>query len=149
MKMNLKEFREKLLVYGADVHKWPRGTREAGLKALENSAECRALLAEEERFEQALKTRRYEEPSSDLAERIISASRPKAKEARRNFGRFFSDLLREFGLPRPALVALSVSLFLFFIIGFAVSFSNSTRSVSTEQDQTDLQELLYYEGEVL
>ena len=97
--MDLKEFKEKLLVYGADVYKWPRGAREAGLKALENSAECRALLAEEESFEQVLKARRYEEPGSDLAERIISASQPKAKEARRSLGSFFSDLLREFGLP--------------------------------------------------
>lgn len=147
--MDLKEFKEKLLVYGADVYKWPWGAREAGLKALENSAECRALFAEEESFEQVLKARRYEEPGSDLAERIISASQPKAKEARRSLGSFFSDLLREFGLPRPALIALSVSFFLFFMIGFAVSFSNLTGSVSAEQDQADLQEPLYYEGEVL
>lgn len=149
MKMNLKKFKEKLLVYGADVHRWPRGEREAVLKALETSPELRALLAEEDRFEQVLRTRKYEEPSSDLAERIISASQLKTKEVRRSLSGFFSELLWEFGLPKPVLTALCVSLVLFLIIGFAIGFSSPTGSVSTEQYQTDLQELLYYEGEVL
>jgi hypothetical protein len=82
MKTNLEEFKEKLLVYGADVHKWPRGEREAVLEALETSPELRALLAEEDRFEQVLRTRKYEEPSSDLAERIIAAAQPRTKEVR-------------------------------------------------------------------
>ena len=149
MKMNLRQFKEKLLVYGADVHKWPEGIREAGLKALENSAELRALLADEQRFEQVLKTRKYEEPSNDLAERIISASQPKTKKVQRSLSGFFSELLSEFSLPKPAVTALSVSLVLVLIIGFAIGFSNPTGSVSTEQYQTDLQELLYYEGEAL
>ncbi|MBN1842671.1 MAG: hypothetical protein JW883_10375 [Deltaproteobacteria bacterium] len=149
MTMNLKQFKEKLLVYGADVHAWPQDIRQTGLKSLENSAELRALLADEERFELVLKTRKYEEPSSDLAERIISASQPKRKKVRRSLGGFFSGLLWEFSLSKRAVTAVSVSLVLVLIIGFAIGFSNPMGSVSTEQYQTDLQEPLYYEGNVL
>jgi hypothetical protein len=147
--MNPEEFGQKLLVYGADVQAWPRGEREAGLRALEDSADLRSLLAEEERFEEILKTRRHEEPSGDLAARIVSASQRKGKQERRSLIRFFSDLLWEFGLPRPALIALSVSIVLLFIIGFAVSFSSFMEAGSADQYQADLQELLYDEGEVL
>jgi|LGOV01.1.fsa_nt_gb hypothetical protein len=149
MTMNLKQFKENLLVYGADVHTWPQDIRQTGLKALENSAELRALLADEERFELVLKTRKYEEPSSDLAERIISASQLKTKKVRRSLGGFFSELPWEFSLSKRAVTAVSVSLVLVLIIGFAIGFSNPMGSVSTEQYQTNLQELLYYEGEVL
>ena len=147
--MNPKQFKENLLVYGSDVHKWPQDIKQTGLKALQASAELRVLLANEEHFEQVLKTRKYEEPSSDLAERIISASQPKTKKVRRGRSGFFSELLWEFSLPKSAVTALSVSLVLLLIIGFAIGFSNPTGSVSTEQYQTDLQELLYYEGEAL
>lgn len=147
--MNPKQFKENLLVYGSDVQKWPQDIKQARLKALQTSAELRVLLAHEEQFEQVLKTRRYEEPSSDLAERIILASQAKKKRVRRSLGRFFSELLWEFSLPRPAMTAVYVSVIFALIIGFAIGFLNVTESVSTEQYQTNLQEFLYYEGEVL
>jgi len=147
--MNPKQFKENLLVYGSDVQKWPQDITQAGLKALQTSAELRVLLAHEEHFEQVLKTRKYEEPSSDLAERIILASQAKKKGVRRSLGRFFSELLWEFSLPKPAITAVYVSLIFALIIGFAIGFLNVTESVSTEQYQTNLQEFLYYEGEVL
>lgn len=146
--MNPKQFKENLLVYGSDVHKWPQDIKQTGLKALQTSAELRVLLADEEHFEQVLKTRKYEEPSSDLAGRIISASQAK-KRVRRGLGRFFSELLWEFSLPKPAMTAVYVSLIFALIIGFAIGFLDVTGSVSTEQYQTNLQEFLYYEGEVL
>lgn len=149
MTITLKQFKENLLVYGANVHEWPDDIRQAGLKALEISSELRALLAEEERFERVLKTRRYEGPSRDLAERIVSAAQPKKIKVWRRLSGFFSELVWEFSLPRAALTAVSVSLILVLILGFAIGFSNPIGSVSTEQSQTDLQEFLYYEGEVL
>jgi hypothetical protein len=149
MTMNLRQFKENLLVYGANVHKWPEDIRQRGLRSLESSSELRTLLTEEERFERVLKTRRYEEPSRDLAERIVSAAQPKKKKVWRRLGGFFSELVREFSLPKPALTAVSVSLLLVLILGFAIGFSNPIGAVSTEQTQTDLQEFLYYEGEVL
>ena len=149
MTITLKQFKENLLVYGANVRKWPEDIRQAGLKALEISAELRALLAEEERFERVLKTRRYVEPSSNLAERIVSASQPKKKKVWPSLVGFFSELVWEFSLPKPALTAVSVSLVFALILGFVIGFSNPIGSVSTEQSQTALQEFLYYEGEVL
>ncbi len=149
MTMNLKQFKENLLVYGANVHKWPEDIRQTGLRALETSSELRTLLAEEERFERVLKTRRYEEPSRDLAERIVSAAQPKKKKVWRRLGGFFSELLWEFGLPRPALTAVSVALIFALIIGFAIGFSDSTGTTSAEQYQANLEDFLYYEGEIL
>jgi hypothetical protein len=148
MTMDLKEFKRNILVHGSDLGNWPEQIREAGRKALDGAAELRALLADEERFEGVLKTRRYEEPDGDLAERIISASAKKEK-APSTLNAFFSDLLQEFWLPKPALTAVFVSLFFALIIGFTVGFLNSSGYVSAEQDETNLQNLLYYEGEVL
>jgi len=149
MTMNMKQFKENLLVYGANIHGWPEDIRQAGLKAMETSSQLRTLLAEEERLERVLNMRKYEEPSSNLAERIISAALSKRKRVRRGLSGFFSELVWEFSLPKPALTAFSVSLILLLILGFAIGFSNPIGSVSTEGTQTDLQEFLYYEGEAL
>jgi hypothetical protein len=149
MTMDPEQFKENLLVYGANVHQWPEDIRQAGLEALETSSELQALLAEEERFEGVLTTRRYEEPSRDLAQRIVSASQPKRKKRWPSLVGFFSELVWEFSLPKPALTAVSVSLVFVLILGFVIGFSNPIGSLSTEQGQTDLQEFLYYEGEVL
>ena len=149
MKMNLRQFKDNLLAYGGNVHKWPAAMREAGLKALESFPELRPLLADEERFERLLNTRKYEEPSSDLAQRIISASQSKKKKLRGGLGGLFSELVWEFSLPTPALTAVSVLLICFLMIGFAIGFLDPFGSVSTEQYETNLQEFLYYEGEVL
>lgn len=148
MTMNLKQFKENLFVYGADVHEWPEGIREAGLKSLESSSELQTLLADEKRFERVLKTRKYEEPSRDLAERIILASL-RQKKARSTIGGFFSELLWEFTLTKPALTAVSVLLISALIIGFVIGFSNPMGPVPTEQYQTNLQAFLYYEGDGL
>jgi hypothetical protein len=149
MTMNLKQFKENLLAYGADVQKWPEDMRQAGLKAMETSSELRTLLAEEKRLEQVLRARKYEEPSRDLAQRIVSASLSKKRSPRRGLRGFFSELFWEFSIPRPALTAISISVILVLILGFAIGFLNPIGAVSTEQTQTNLQEFLYYEGEVL
>jgi hypothetical protein len=149
MTMDPEQFKENLIVYGANVHQWPEDVRQAGLEALETSSELRALLAEEERFERVLTKRRYEEPSRDLAQRIVSASQPKKKKRWSSLVGFFSELVWEFSLPKPALTAVSLSLLFFLILGFVIGFWNPMGSVSTAQSQTDLQEFLYYEGEIL
>ena len=116
---------------------------------MDTSSELRTFLAEEKLLEQVLRTRKYEEPSRDLAQRIISASLSKRRSVRRGLRGFFSELFWEFSIPRPALTAISISLILVLILGFAIGFLNPIGAVSTEQTQTDLQEFLYYEGEVL
>ena len=149
MTTNFEQFKEKLLMYGADVRKWPKDIRSSGLKAMDSSPELQKLVEDEERFEGVLKTRRYEEPSRDLADRIVAAALPKKKEAQRKLGMFFSEVLREFSLSRRAFAAVSVSLIFSLIIGFTIGFSNPSGNASAEQTQTSLEDFLNYEGDVL
>ena len=149
MTMHVKHFKQNMLVYGHNVYNWPEGIREAGFKSLDSSPELQALLADEECFERALKMRKYEEPSIYLSERIISATQHIKKKERSNPGGFFSELLWEFSLPKTVRTAVFVSLIFALIVGFAMSFSNPSQYVSAEQYKPNLEEFLYYEGEIL
>ncbi len=149
MPMNFEQFKEKLLMYGADVRNWPKDIRSSGLKALDSSPELQKLVQDEERFEGVLKTRKYEEPSSDLAGRIIAAALPKKKKAQRNLGAFFSEVLGEFSLSRRGLAAVYVALIITLVIGFTIGFSNPSGYASAEQHETNLEDFLNYEGDVL
>ncbi|MEJ2220612.1 MAG: hypothetical protein P8X80_07340 [Desulfobacterales bacterium] len=149
MTMNFEQFKKNLLMYGADVRCWPKDIGSSALKALDSSPELKKLVEDEKRFEGILKTRKYEEPSRDLAGRIVAAALPKKKIAQRNFGVFFSEILSEFSLSRRSFAAISVSLIFTLIIGFTIGYSNPSGSVSTEQYETHLEDFLNYEGDVL
>ena len=149
MTMNFEQFKEKLLMYGADVRCWPKDIRSLALKALESSPELQKLVEDEKRFEEVLNTRKYEEPSRDLAGRIVAAALPKKKKEQRNFGVFISDVLSEFSLSRRAFAAVSVSLIFTLIIGFTIGYSNPSGYTSAEQYETHLEDFLNYEGDVL
>jgi len=136
-------------MYGADVRKWPKNIRWSALKTLESSPELQKLVKNEERFEGVLNTRKFEEPSKDLAGRIVAAALPRKKKAQRNFGVFFSDMLSEFSLSRRALTAVSVSLIFILIVGFTIGYSTPSRYASAEQYETHLEDFLNYEGDVL
>jgi hypothetical protein len=146
--MNPKTFKKNILIYGSDVHGWPESIREAGLKALARSAELQAVLAQENHFESLLRTRKLEAPRDDLAERIVSASRQRHKKSRSGLGAFLSEVLWQFSLPKRALTAVSVTLVLALIVGFAIGFSAPAGTQSAEQYQASLEDFLY-EGEVL
>jgi hypothetical protein len=141
--MDVKQFKENLLLYGADVHQWPEEIRNVGLQALENSSELQFLVREEARFENILKNRKYEEPGSNLEQRIISAALQVKKSPSLSVGAFLSELLAEFKLPKPVWVAVSI-----LVIGFAIGFLNPRTSTLTEQEQINLQAFLYDEEEV-
>ncbi len=147
--MEMKKFKENLLLCGANINHWPEEIRQAGLEALESSSEMQALLVEHEHFEKVIKTRRYEEPSGNLAQRIISASLQQKQKAPLSFGSFISELLNEFRFPKPALSVLSIVVILVLIIGFTIGFSNPSESVLTAQEETSLQVFLYDEGDVI
>jgi hypothetical protein len=146
--MDTRQFRENLLVYGTDIQQWPKEIRKAGLEALKKSSELKALVADHDQFERILKTRKYEEPSSNLAQRIISASLRENAKAQLSTISFFSELLAVFSLPKPAITAVSV-LIIVLLIGFAAGFMNPLETVFTDQEQTYIQEFLYYEGDIL
>jgi hypothetical protein len=146
--MNFEQFEKNLLMYGADVRNWPKDIRSSALNAL-SSPELQKLVENEERFEGVLNTRKFEEPSKDLAGRIVAAALPKKKKAQRKFGMFFSDILSEFSLSRRAFAAVSVSLVFILIIGFTIGYSNPSGYTSAEQYETHLEDFLNYEGDVL
>jgi hypothetical protein len=149
MTINFEQFKGKLLLYGADVRNWPKDIKSSGLKALDSSPKLQKLVEDEECFEAVLKTRKYEEPSIDLAGRIVAAALPRKKKAQRNPGVFFSEVLREFSLSRRALTAVFVSLIFTLIIGFTIGFSNLSGYASAEQYETNFEDFLNYEGDVL
>lgn len=142
MTMDVKEFKKNLLVYGADLHQWPEEIRQAALEAIENSSEQQALLTDQEHFERVLKSRKYEEARNDLAQRIVSASLRQQKRVSFSVGALFTELLAGFSLRKWAFAMIAV-----LVIGFAIGFSNPMGSLLTEENQTNLQEFLYDEGE--
>jgi hypothetical protein len=147
MKTDPKQFQENVLLYGAHLDQWPEEIRQAGLESLQNSSELRALLAEQKKFERFLRTRKYEEPSGDLAQRIVSLSYPQDKKSPSGLGLFLSRLFTdEFHVPKPALIAVSILLIATLVIGFVIGFANPPGSVLTDQVQTNLQDFLHYEG---
>ena len=149
MTINFEQFKGKLLLYGADVRNWPKDIKSSGLKALDSSPELQKLMEDEKRFEGVLKTRKYEEPSRDLAGRIVAAALPRKQKVQRNLGVFFSEVLSEFSLSRRAFAAVSVSLIFTLIIGFTIGYSNPSGYASAEQYETHLEDFLNYEGDVL
>jgi hypothetical protein len=149
MTMNFEQFKEKLLIHGADVRCWPKDISSSAMKALDSSPELQKLVEDEKRFEEVLNTRKYDEPSSDLAGRIVAAALLKKKKTQRNFGGFFSDVLSEFSLSRRAFAAVSISLIFTLVIGFTIGYSDLSGYASTEQYETHLEDFLNYEGDVL
>ena len=119
----------------------------SGLKALEKSPDFKTLLKEQEHFESFLNTRRYEKPTNDFAERIISTSLHK-KQKSFTLRSFMSALIDELQFPKPALTTLSTLMILLLFIGFIIGFLNPLGSVSTANDETSLQAFLYYEEDI-
>ncbi len=150
MTMDPREFKEYVLLYGVDLHQWPEEVRQAGAESLQNSSELQALLAEQEQFERVLRTRKYEEPSGNLAQRIVSLSLHQDKKSPFSLGLFLSRLFGdEFYLPKPALIVVSILMVAALGIGFVMGFSNPTGPILTDQRQANLQEFLHYEEGVL
>jgi hypothetical protein len=148
--MDKRQFEENLLFYGVDLYQWPEEIRKAGLKALEGSAEIQALLAEQKDFEKVLTLRRYEEPDRNLAQRILSASFQQKQKAPFSLGSFFREVLTEFHFPQPAVAAVSLTLLLILVLGFAIGFLNPFGSSELNvQEQITLEAFLDDEGEVL
>jgi hypothetical protein len=148
--MDPKQFQENILLYGVDLDQWPEEIRQEGVESLKNSSELRALLAEQEKFERVLRTRKYEEPSGNWVQRIVSLSYPQDKKSPFGLGLFLSRLFAdEFYLAKPALILSSALMITALVIGFVIGFANSTGPILTDQRQASLQEFLHYEGDGL
>jgi hypothetical protein len=150
MTMDPRQFKENILLYGVDLYQWPEEIRQEGLDSLQKFPGLQALLAEYEQFERVLKTRKYEEPSNNLVQRIVSLSLHQEKKSSFGLGLLLSRLFAdEFYLPKPALIVVSILMIGALMIGFLIGFSSPTGTTLTEQRQANLQEFLHYGGDVL
>ena len=148
--MDTTQFKEYLLLHGADINQWPEKIRKTGREAFESSYELQELQKDHEKFEKALQIRRYEEPADNFAQRIISASLQKRQKAPFSSVSFIADLISEFHIPRPALAALSFIMILALTIGFAIGFTNPPgSSVVNNTEETNLQAFLFDEGDII
>ena len=121
--MERKEFKELLLLYGADPGAWPAEFKDEALSLLcaesEAASELTALVEEELKFEALLKERSFEEPSDYLAGKIIAFAEESATQesAARETRGLFGYLFAEFFTPRAA-VALALALVIGFMAGY-------------------------------
>ncbi len=150
MTMDPKQLKENILLYGVDLYQWPEEIRQEALELLQKSPGLQALLDEYEQFERVLKTRKYEEPSDHLEQRIVSLSLHQNNKSGFGFGWFLPRLFAdELYLPKPALIVVSSIAIIALLTGFFIGFLNPLGQVITEQRQANLQEFLHYEGDVL
>jgi hypothetical protein len=148
--MHRKEFEEYLLLYGANINKWPEKIRRLGLEALESSSELQALQKDHHNFERLLQARGYEGPADNFAQRIISASLQQRQRDPFSLGSFIAGLIDEFHIPRPALAVISFVMLLALTIGFTIGFTNPNGSlVLNNTEETHLQAFLFDEGDVI
>lgn len=105
-------------------------------------------MMDEKDFEEILNSRKFEEPSPDLAQRIIDASLLQAKKPRFNVFNWFALFLNEFNLPKPVYAAMPFSLVIVLIIGLLIGFSNPVEKRISKQEQIHLQDFLYVKGEL-
>lgn len=137
MTMDAERFREYLLIYGAGVHRWPEEVRLAGVEAVERSSECRSLQEEHARFEATLSSRAYEEPSPDLARRIVSAARRRERNASTGIIEFLVSCFRDLRVPAPVLTTAAV-----LILGVVLGLLLPTESVLADPESSDVQSFL-------
>ena len=150
MTMDPRQFKENVLLYGVDLYQWPEEIRQEGVELLQKFPGLQAILAEYEQFEKVLKTRKFEEPSDHLGQRIVSLSLHQDKKSPFGLGLFLSRLFAdEFYLPKPALIVVSIVTIIALLTGFFIGFSNHSGQVLADQRQANLQEFLHYEGDVL
>jgi len=150
MKMDAKHFEENVLSYGADLDKWPEEIRQEGMESLKNASELQAVLADQGKFEKVLKSRKYEEPSGNLSQRIISLSLQLEQKSPSWLSLFFSKIsVDEFFSHKPARIMASFLMISILVVGFFIGFSISPEPRISDERQAGLQEFLHYQGDAL
>lgn len=144
--MDVRQFKTCLMVHGGDLRRWPEETRRSALRALAQSAELRSLWEAHARFEETLRARGYEEPSSDSGERIIAAVLRRKGRAPFRFFSFLSECFSEFSLPDPLLTGgliLLVGIVIGVLNPIELGFSEPERA----RESVHLQAFLYDQEE--
>jgi len=143
MTMGIKQFKECLLLYGADLERWPAEVILAAEEAVARSETCRRLRDEYAAFERTLKARRFEAPSADLKARIIRAALSRPRMPVSLLG-FLAECFADFPVPKPAF-AVALMLVIGLMIGLLAPRSPSV----APPDPARVQAFLYDDGEVL
>jgi len=137
MTMDAEQFRECLLIHGADVQRWPEEIRRAGIEALDRSLECRSMQEECRQFEAILRSRAFEAPSPDLAFRIVSAAWRRERKASPGVIEFLAACFQDLRLPAPVLTAAAV-----LILGVVIGLLLPTEPVPADSESAEVQTFL-------
>ncbi len=137
MAMNAEQFRECVLIYGADLARWPEEIRREGREAVDRSLACRALQEDHAQFEVLLRSRAHQEPKADLETRIIAAARRRERAAYPGPTEFLSSCFADLRLPAPVLTAAAV-----LIVGIMIGLWLPTEPVQAESESVDAQVFL-------
>lgn len=143
--MNLSDFKKHLETYGPDLKMWPESLRDEAKKSVVSSVNLQKLLEEEKFLEEALNLREFEQPSSNLASRIISESRQSGVErkAQTSFYDFLNSIFSSFHIPKPAF-ALSMILVIGITLGF---FGNGPDNNVINSEDLQASEISFYDGD--
>jgi len=142
--MKREEFQKYLDLYGSQFKNWPDEIRDLAEKSLTDSPEFQALLAQAKELESFLKLEEVPEPSPQLVERIVGATRGLVQEELPESEKFtLGDWFRSLWRPQ-AVVSLAMILVVGFGIGYFANLNNQSASSGTE-----LASLLYNDEAIL
>jgi hypothetical protein len=149
--MDKREFKEFLMLYGADISQWPDGLNDEARALLKGGGvvevELRALVEEEASFETLLGERSFEEPSDYLAGRIIAHTQESAPVQERGL---LGWIFAEFFTPRAA-IALALTLVIGFVAGYMTPKLSGPLDQLALEDEIMLEETfssLFMEGDI-
>ncbi|MEE9542862.1 MAG: hypothetical protein V3V95_03655 [Thermodesulfobacteriota bacterium] len=140
--MEISEFKEALMLYGADISSWPASLGKEAAALLEaggkQTKEIKQLIDEEKGFENLLNERTYEEPGDYLAQRIIAHAEDSSRNAEQRgiFAGLFIGLLT----PKTSF-ALALTLVIGFMIGYmdrSISYDSLDADEFVEESFVDL-----------
>lgn len=155
--MDKKEFKDFLMLYGADLNVWPGELKDEANVILsagsEAAGELTALVEEEVRFEALLGERSFVEPDDYLAGRIIAFARESAVQERaaaEDDRGLLGWLFAEFFTPRAA-IALALTLIIGFMAGYMTPGATLDPFDQLLEDEMMLEETfstLFMEGDI-
>ena len=142
--MKREEFQKYLDLYGSDLETWPGEIRDLAQQSLTQSQEFQGLLAEAKNLDDFLQLEKVPDPSPQLAERIVGATRGLSQERLSESEKLtLGDWFRSLWRPQAAF-SLALILAVGFGIGYFANLNNQTASSGTE-----LASLLYNDEAIL
>lgn len=141
--MDHTKFEQHILLYGADIARWPQVLQQSAREALSENANLQQLLADEMAFEQMAMQRPALADDASFAERIIASARmhKPAPSWQLRLQIWLEDASQFLPFPKPA-YALSAIAAAGFILGVALQPAENISSASSL-------DALLYETEII